>query len=244
MRLRPPSVRTKFSGPAPRCCASTLPTALRIADAGNPTIGVARARVEEAYAPCPSRPSSCGCRTCKPATGYLRHDGEIQNAAGVVFQTSKSNSSTLGGAVLQVDSGDALFGPLIARRLAEAQAAASRAVNNNIQLDVALAYLELLRTYGQLAVNADLLARDQEVLRRTQEADTVQLAKTGADINRVEAEVQLRLQERIAIKGQVRVASSRLARLLLLATDGRPVPAEPTVVPVVLVPEDVPPRTN
>ena len=44
--------------------------------------------------------------------------------------------------------------PLIARRLAQAQAANTQAVNNNIQLDVALAYLDLLRTYGQLAVNA------------------------------------------------------------------------------------------
>jgi len=63
------------------------------------------------------------------------------------------------------------------------------------------------------------------------------LALSSVDLNRVRTEVQLRLQERIAIKGQVRVASSRLARLLLLKPTVALVPAEPTVVPVVLVPE-------
>ncbi len=216
-----------------------LPTALRIADAGNPTIALARARVEEAYGRV-RQAELLWLPDLQAGTAYYRHDGEIQNSTGVVFQTSKSNASAIGGAVLNVDSGEALFAPLISRRVAEAQAAASRAVNNNIQLDVALAYLELLRTYGQLAVNADLLARDREMLRRTREATNAQLAKTGADINRAEAEVQLRLAERITLKGRVRVASSRLARLLLLQSTIALIPSEPVVVPVVLVPETAP----
>ena len=53
------------------------------------------------------------------------------------------------------------FFPVIARRLAQAQAAASQSVAHDIQLDVALAYFNLLQAHAQLAVNADLLARDQ-----------------------------------------------------------------------------------
>ena len=216
-----------------------LPTALQIANASNPTIALARARAQEAYL-LVRQAELLWLPDLQAGAGYLRHDGEIQNAAGVVFQTSKSNLSSIGGATLDVDSGNALFAPLIARRLAAAQAANTQAVNNNIQLDVALAYLELLRTYGQLAVNTDLLARDREILRQTRQADANGLAKTGAEINRADVDLQLRLQERILIKGDVRVASSRLARLLLLQPTVALVPAEPAIVPIALVPEAAP----
>jgi outer membrane protein TolC len=103
-----------------------------------------------------------------------------------------------------------------------------------------LAYLDLLRAYGQLAVNTDLLARDREILRQTRLATNQQLAKTGAEINRADADLQLRLQERIMIKGDIRVASSRLARLLLLQPTVALVPAEPTIVPIALVSESAP----
>jgi outer membrane protein TolC len=213
-----------------------LPTALRLANAGNPTIALARQRVAEAYARL-RQAQFVLLPDLQFAPAYLRHDGEIQNSAGIVFNTNKSSVWGTGGAVLSVNTGDAWFGPLIARRLAEAQAANSAAVSNNIQLDVALAYLDLLQTYGLLDVNANLLGRDRELLRRTEEVTKAGLAPSGADVNRARAEVQLRLQERTAIKGQVRVTSSRLARLLLLRPTVGLVPAEPTIVPVVLVPE-------
>jgi outer membrane protein TolC len=216
-----------------------LPTALRIADAGNPTIGLARTRVEEAYQVL-RQAQLLWIPNLDAGPGYLRHDGEIQNAAGIVFQTSKSNVSILGGATLSVQSGEAYFAPLIARRLAEAQAAASQAVNNNVQLDVALTYLDLLRSYAQLAVNADLLARDRDIVRQTREATKLKIAATGAEINRVETELEFRIQERVALKGQVRVASSRLARLLLLRPTVALLPGEAAVVPVTLVSDDAP----
>jgi outer membrane protein TolC len=213
-----------------------LPTALRLADAGNPTIALARQRVAEAYARV-RQAQLIILPDLMLTPAYLRHDGEIQNSSGVVFNTNKSSVYGTGGAVLSVNAGDAWFGPLIARRLAEAQAANSAAVNNNIQLDVAFAYLDLLHAYGLLAVNGNLLGRDRELLRITEEADKVGALPPGGDINRARAELQLRLEERIAIKGQVRVASSRLARLLLLRPTVGLVPAEPAIVPVVLVPE-------
>src|SRR5260370_28515847 len=145
-----------------------LPTALRLADAGNPTINLARARVAAAYARV-RQVQLLWLPDLQLTPSYLRHDGEIQNAAGVVFNTNKRSVFGTGRAVLSVDTGEVLFAPLIARRLAEAQAANSRAVNNNLQLDVAAAYLDLLQAYGQLAVNADLLNRDREVLPLTHE---------------------------------------------------------------------------
>jgi outer membrane protein TolC len=216
-----------------------LPTALRIANAGNPTIALARARAQEAFQRV-RQAELLWLPDLQAGGGYLRHDGEIQNAAGVVFQTAKSSASSIGGAVLDVDSGNALFAPLIARRLAEAQSAATQAVNNNIELDVAAAYLELDRAYGLLAVNTFILAADRDVLDKTKDASNHDLARTGGEINRAKLDVGLRLEERIAIKGNIRVASSRLARLLLLRPTVALVPAEPAIVPITLVPESAP----
>jgi outer membrane protein TolC len=216
-----------------------LPTALRLADADNPTIAVARQLTEAAYAAV-AQADVLWLPNLQAGTTYLRHDGEIQNAAGLVFDTNKSALWVGGGALARVDTSEALFAPLVARRLAQAQSAAERAVSNNVQLDVSLAYLDLLLAYGQLAVNADLLARDAEVLRRARIADEQQLSRTGADITRARTEYQLRLQERINLRGQARVASSRLARLLLLQPTVGLQPAGPTLLPVTLIAEDGP----
>ena len=158
----------------------------------------------------------------------------------MVFGTNKAYLFVGGTATADVRTADALFVPLIARRLVDAQSAASRAITNSIQLDVALAYMDLLQTYGELAVNAQLLALDREVVRRAEVAERTELAKTGADINRARTELLLRLQERTALRGQVRVTSSRLARLLLLRPSVGLLPADPVIVPLQLVPEECP----
>jgi outer membrane protein TolC len=216
-----------------------LPTALRLADADNPTIAVARQLTEAAYAAV-AQADVLWLPNLQAGTLYLRHDGQIQNSTGLVFSTSKSALWVGGGALARVDTSEALFTPLVARRLAQAQSAAQRAVSHNVQLDVSLAYLDLLHAYGQLAVNADLLARDAEVVRRAETAVRQELYKTGADITRARTEYQLRVQERINLRGQVRVASSRLARLLVLQPTVGLQPADPTLLPVTLIAEDGP----
>jgi outer membrane protein TolC len=214
-----------------------LPTALQLVNGNNPTIQLARLRTDEAYARI-RQAQVAWLPNLDLAPSYYRHDGELQNSMGLVFGTSKSNVAVTGGPVFDVDTSVGLFAPLIARQLARAQTAETQATINDTQLRVALAYLDLLQAYGQLAVNRDILARDEEVLRRAEAAQQAELSKTGADINRARTEYQLRLQERITLKGQVRVASARLARLLLLKPTVALEPAEPSVVPVTLVPDD------
>jgi outer membrane protein TolC len=216
-----------------------LPTALKVANNSNPTIAFARLRVDEAYGRV-RQADLMWIPNLDMEAAYLRHDGNIQNSRGQIFNIDKSSFTIFGGPSIWVGTSDALFAPLIARRLAAAQEAASQATTNDIQLNVALAYLDLLQAYGQYAVNADILARDREVLRRAEVADRTQLAKTGADLPRIQTEYQLRLQERLLVKGQIRVASSRLARLLLLEPSVGLVPADPTVVPISFIPEDGP----
>jgi outer membrane protein TolC len=214
-----------------------LPTALQIADASNPVIALARERVREAYFQ--YREAQAGfLPNLTMGPQYNRHDGEIQNSTGLVFATNKWNFFIGGGAALEWDTPNLLFAPLIARRARDAQAAAAQAISNQVQLEAALAYLDLLHVYGQLAVNADTLSRAEEMLNAAQTAEEAQKSKSAADLPRAQSEVSLRQQERIDLTGQTAVASARLARILLLEPSVDLEPADHAVLPIVLVPQD------
>lgn len=216
-----------------------LPTALSLANASNPTIALARERVQEAYARL-RQADVLWLPNLETGPAYQRHDGRIQNSHGDVFTTSKSNFFIGGGAAMRFETADALFAPLIARRLVQAESAASQAVTDDVQLNVALTYLDLLRVYGALAINADILARAEHILRQAAAADKGGVSRTPADVTRARTEVSLRRQERIDLEGQAAVVSARLAQLLLLqpSTDLRP--ADSTVVPISLVAGETP----
>jgi outer membrane protein TolC len=214
-----------------------LHTALRVAQADNPTIAQAEARAREAQARL-AQSRLLWLPDLTAGTSYLRHDGQIQNSRGEVFTTSRSSLFIGSGPQLRVDTSDALFLPLIAERLAEARSAEATAVGNTIQLEVALAYLDLVQVHGLLAINADTLARARQMLDRAEAAEKAGVSKTRADVNRANTEVQLRLQERIILQGRVGQASARLARLLLLRPSIDLVPADSTVLPVTLVPPE------
>jgi outer membrane protein TolC len=214
-----------------------LPTALQLANAANPTIGVALARVREAYALW-QEARVAWLPNLETGPAYARHDGLLQNSRGEIFDTNKWNLFAGGGAAMSLETSYAVFGPQIARRLLDAQRSAARAVTDNIQLDVALAYLDLLRAYAALAINAEALANAEEMTRRAVAADRNGLGKTPADTTRGRTEVALRRQERIRLEGDVAAVSARLAQLLLLAPTVQLRPMEPTVIPIALVPAD------
>lgn len=216
-----------------------LPTALRLADSANPTVNLARARVEEAFARL-REAQVLWLPNIDAGPAYQRHDGQIQNSRGEVFSVSKSNFFIGGGVAMRFETGDALFGPLVARQLVRAQVAAARAVNDNVGLDVALTYLDLVQVYGQLAVNAETLANAEEMLRNAASAQEAGKGKTPADAPRARTEVELRREERRILETRAAQVSARLAQLLLLRPTVDLRPADPAVVPVSLVPPDTP----
>jgi len=212
-----------------------LPTALRLVNANSPTIALARARIDEAYAN-QQQADVLLLPNLQAGVNYYRLDGRTQNQRGEVFTTSRSNLFTGAGALLRFDLADALFLPLAARRLTEAAAAAARATTNNVQLEVALAYWDLVEVHGRLAINADTLARAEDTLRRAEAAEAAGLSKTKGDANRVRTEVELRRTERIELDGRTGVASARLAQLLLLEPGVDLVPADVNAIQVTMVP--------
>jgi outer membrane protein TolC len=216
-----------------------LPTALQLANAANPTIALARTRVTEAYARL-QQARVLWLPNLEAGPSYYRHDGLFQDTVGNIIPVTKWNLFAGGGATASVETSEALFAPLIARKLVEAQSAAARGVTYDVQLQVANAYLDLLRAYGTLAVNAESLANASEILRLAEAAERNGLGRTPADANRARTEVEQRRQERIRVEGDIGARSARLTQLLLLDPSTRLRPAEQAVVPVALVPVETP----
>jgi outer membrane protein TolC len=212
-----------------------LPTALQLADTANPTIAFARAQAQEAYYR--MREAQVGwLPDLRLGPVYNRHDGQLQTSRGDVLGVSKQNFFTGGGAALSWNTTNLYFGPLVARRLAAARNAAAQTVSRDVQLDVALTYLDLVRFHAALAISQDILGRAEEMLHFARAGEKAGLGKTPADINRALTEVNLRRSELIELRGQAAVVAARLAQLLLLPPAVQLVPAEPPVVPIVLVP--------
>jgi len=217
-----------------------LPTALRLTNANNPTIALARERVEEAYA-AQRQADVAWLPNLQGGPEYNRHDGRDQQTPGQIITVSKQNLFINGGAILDWNSSDILFGPLIAERLVEAQSAAAQATSSDVQLSAAQAYFDLQRIQGELAINADTFFRAKEMLENSTAADKAGLTKTAGDINRARTEFDLRLEEQIQLKGDLGVASARLAHLLLLRPTVMLKPADMKIVPIMLVPENIDP---
>jgi len=219
--------------------AETMPidlsTALRLADIQNPTNGRAQARIRQALAQL-DQANVLLLPNLTAGANYFRHDGIDQNRRGDIFSLSRSNNLNGGSVQLRVDLADAIYLPLVARRITDAAAANAEATRNNIQLETASAYLDLLEVYARIAINADTLGRAEQMLDRAKAADAAGLSKTQGDVNRAATEVNLRRQERLDLQGRVGAVSSRLGRVLLLQSTIDLRPIDPTIVPIQLVP--------
>ncbi|MBA4062441.1 MAG: hypothetical protein C0501_01805 [Isosphaera sp.] len=220
---------------APAAYPIDLPTALRLADANNPTVGVARARVREATAQL-DRAKVAWVPSLTAGGTFFYHEGIDQNRRGDTFVVDRGNATLGAGPALRVDLADALYLPLVARQALRGANAQAAATANAVQLDVAVAYLDLVELHGLRAVNADILDRTEQVLAAAEAGAKAGLNKTAADVNRAAAEVNLRREEGIVLRGRAAAASARLARMLLLDPVVELLPHEPAVVPLVVVP--------
>ena len=234
----PPAAPAQLYPPArPTPYPIDLATALRLADADNPTANVARARVNEAVAQY-ARARVLWVPNLVFGPTFFYHQGVDQNRRGDVFSVARGNFAVLGGPQLRADLGEALFLPLAARRQVQATRARSQAVTNAVQLDVALVYLDLLEQHALLAVNAEIVDKTEQVLRAAEAGAKAGTGKTAADVNRAATELNLRRQERVVLRGRAGAAAARLAGLLALDPAVELVPFETVVVPVVIVPAE------
>src|SRR5262245_55164438 len=228
----------QIDDPFARALPIDLPTALRLGNASSPAISIALARVREALAHV-DQADALKLPTLSAGGIYLRHDGLDQNRRAELFRVSRQSVFAGGGASLHIDIGDAYYQPLVARQLATAEAATARAATNNALLDITSAYFDLVEAHGLLAVNADILERDLQILKASRSGEKQGLNKTAADVNRAETEVSLRQLERHDLTARAQVASARLVRFLVLDPTVTLVPADSNVVLVELFPADL-----
>lgn len=188
-----------------------LPTALRLGNAGALDIALASQRLRIASAQLDATrvlwlPSLIG------GTDYARHDGQIQDVTGSIFQTGKQDFMIGGSPYLNVSVSDAIFSPLAARQIELGRQASLQAATNDVLLNVAEAYFAVQQARGELAGALDALGRDEDLLRRVEKLAPGLIP--SLEINRTRSELTHRRQAVIRAQGRWRIASAELIRIL------------------------------
>lgn len=227
-----------------------LPTALRLAGANNLQIALASERVEEAYAGINAADASW-IPSLNLGLVYNKHDGQLQATEGDVAQVSRSSLFVGGGvgfgnaplpggssgpARLFVDLAltDLLFDPLAARQAADAAEANEMAVFNDMLLQVAVAYMQLVQATSRVTI-LDVTIQHSERLAKI----TADFSRAGegyeADAQRAAAALASRRRERLRSLEEVQVASAALSRLLRLDPTLVLRPADQHTIPIEMV---------
>jgi outer membrane protein TolC len=204
-----------------------LEVALRLAGVENPTINLAREQVREALA---SRLAARSLLLPSINIGgnYHLHSGNLQPSFGGIrnvnsqslylgfgARTLAAESVAFPGVRLFAHLGDAVYEPLAARQRVTARQSDARAVQNDVLLRVATAYLELMAAEARL----DTLRQGEREVDEVQRLTRVYAEKgqgRQADANRAAAHAELLRQNLRRIEEEAAVASARLCRLLNL----------------------------
>jgi outer membrane protein TolC len=168
---------------------------------------------------------------------YFRHDGVAQNLfTGENFRKGRQSFFVGGGPSLSVGVTDAIFNPLAARRIVAARQADLQSARNDILFTVSQAFFDVQSARGRLSGTSAALVRAELLVNFTKGLAPSLIAPL--EINRAQAELQsLRQTQQVAIRDW-RVASARLAEVLLLDPNTLLEPIEPPFLQVTLVPCD------
>jgi outer membrane protein TolC len=255
-----PIVQTSLSESkgSPPCCATGQPgqpylidlgTALRLAGVDNPTIDLARERVQESLA------DQLAARALLVPSvnlggNYRLHTGALQQSQGdIIKPTSQdlylgagafaigSGTVALPGVWLFAHLGDALYEPIAARQLVAARRSDARAVQYSVLLQVATAYLELDGARARLEILHQGDSDVSEIVRVTQAfAEAGQ--GTLADANRATANAELVRGQIREAEGEGTRAAARLCQLVAVDPSVQFRTPDGLVVPIRLVPEN------
>ena len=221
----------------------SLANVLYLADAQNPNVAVARARITEAYARV-DRAEALWLPSIRAGLNFNHHEGNVQDVVGNVFTTNKSafygglgangfgsGSPAVPGVVAQFHLSDAIFQPKITSHQAVSRQYAATATRNDTLRSTAVTYLELVRAEQALVIAEEAYANTQKLARLTGE-----YARTGqglrSDHERMLAEVAIRDADLDLRSEAADVASARLAQLLHADPSVRIYSGEPMVVPL------------
>lgn len=217
----------------------------------NPQVAFATQRYAEAYARLIAA-RVLWLPSINSGVGWNNHAGPIQNTNGLVqninrssltaglgVQTIGAGSPVVPGLFANFHAADAIFQPRIANRAAAVRDAAVQTTINDLLLDTALAYLNLLRAHQLHAITLDIQYHAEELAKTT--ADFARAgAGTEADADRAATELAIRQNEVVRAEEEMQVASAQLVQLLNENPRYVLRPMEPAIAPVELVPLDTP----
>ena len=191
-----------------------LPTALQLAGVRPLDIATATAQLEQALGLL-VQAKSLKLPNANGGVGYYRHDGLNQNLFnGTTFFQSTNALQVGGGPTLSVGVTDAIFAPLAARRVVASRRADVQSSRNDSLNNVAQQYFALQEARGRL-VGAD--ATIERSIRLVTFAEKLAPSLIAPlEINRSRAELEsLRVYRETTLRDW-RLASARLAEILLL----------------------------
>jgi outer membrane protein TolC len=204
-----------------------LATAFRLAGVDNPTINLAHERVTEALA---QRLAARSLLLPSLTVGgnYHLHTGPLQRSSGSILDVqSQSFYFGAGARTLAAESvafpgirlfshlGDAYYEPLVAQQRWMNRRADARSVQNQVLLDVAEAYMGLLRAEARLEVLRTSETDVKEIVRLTRAYAETGQGRDG-DAKRAATNEDFLRKDLELGEGELAVASVRLAELLSL----------------------------
>jgi outer membrane protein TolC len=244
-----PPAPQPIPGPASRgrpvsSTATTLParlpinlaTAMQLAGVRPLDIAAAAAQVEQALA-VQLQAKVLWIPNLNAGVDYFRHDGVQANFfTGPNFRKGRQSFFVAGGPSLEVGLTDAVYTPLAARQVVAARRADLQAARNDTLFTIAQAFFELQAARGRLLGLSASIVRAEMLVSFTRGLAPSLIAPL--EINRAQAELQsLRQTEQVAIRDW-RVASARLAEVVLLDPATPLEPVEPPFLQITLVSDD------
>jgi outer membrane protein TolC len=211
-----------------------LPTALRLADAQNLDVQVARERVREAQAHRTSAVEQF-IPWLSPGVAWHRREGVAQaSPSGIIGNADYQAYSQGLTLTAQVALGDAIYNSLAAKQLVKASDQGLETQRQDAVVGAAEKYFDLAKAKAFVETVRDALKTSQDYQQQLHDAVAIGVAFKGDEL-RIQSQTehyQVVLRQALA---QQRVAAVELARVLHLDATVELVPREGELVPLMLI---------
>jgi outer membrane protein TolC len=208
----------------PRRLIIDLPSALELAGARDPELRLARVAVEQTKNRTLARELSF-LPTVYPIFRAFSHQGQAQTQSARNVNVTRTNYEVQVLPAFQWDPGPVMFNILAASRREDAARAHAETKRLDALLAAATGYLDLVRSYSEVAIAQGAVGDATELLRFA-ESRVRAGAAVKIEVLRARAELARRDRDLAEAVGHVAQASANLVSLLLLDSDVELVPKE------------------
>jgi outer membrane protein TolC len=239
-----PPLSTDFAGIASFSIAPTLPAdqrplpinlaaALRLADVRAIDVAAAAARIEVSAAVL-EQAHVLWLPTVTFGADWFRHDGIVQDlTSGQVLDDSHQGLVLGAGPTVNLDIGQAIFAPLVARQQLAARKADHQTASNDTLVAVTDAYFNVQEARGDLAGAVEAIRKSEELLDRTRKLAPEIVPEL--EVFRAETELAHLRDLELLYREKWKVASAELLRVVRLDPSAHVEPVEPPRLRIELI---------